>query len=316
MTENDATQTAPGVSILMVMKNGLKYMEPIWPVLSQQDYDGPVEYIYIDSGSTDGLIEFMRAQGVEPHCIPPEEFHHGRTRNLAASRAQYPFLAVLSQDAMPTDDQWLKNMVAPFTDPKVGAVYGRQIPPPEIGPLRARALNSEYPEESFVRDPETITELNPGLFRFSNANSAVRRDIWERFRWDEKLWLAEDQGLCRDIFMAGYKIVYAADAATIHGHERNLWGDFQWAFDNGVSLTRIGILGNPEIGGETGYGLRRLKDDFGYWVRERRFGLAALSVINAGTKWLAIQLGKREKHLPRWLAHRCSNLYQQLGREP
>ena len=113
-----ATHSAPRpVSILLVMKNERHNIERSFDTITGQDYDGPVEIVYIDSGSTDGTIEFMRQRGIEPHVIPPEEFHHGRTRNLAASMAKHDILVLLSGDAIPANDQWLKHLIAPFDDP-------------------------------------------------------------------------------------------------------------------------------------------------------------------------------------------------------
>lgn len=302
----------PSVSLLMLMKNERHHMESNWPLIAGQQFDGPVEYIYIDSGSTDGTLEFMAAQGVQAHCIPPSDFHHGRTRNLAASRATNDILVLLSGDARPRDAHWLANLVRPFEDPDVGAVYGRQMPPAGMHPVRAQALRSEYGEIRQVRSVGEGDPLNPGLFRFSNANAAVRRALWERFPWDESLLLAEDQGQCRDLLLAGYRVVYDPEAAVIHGHERTLWGEFQFAVDNGLSLTRVGILNNPQIGGEFRYGLQRMRQDVSFFLRRGEVHHAVRCIVVAVLKWLGVQFGKREARLPRWLLRRISGGYGKL----
>jgi len=294
------------VSIVLVMKNERRNIERILPVVESQKFDAPVEYIYVDSGSTDGTIEFMREHGVEATPIAPETFHHGRTRNMAASRAKHDIIVFLSGDAAPTGAHWLHNLVWHFDDPKVGAVYGRQIPPDGMGPMRRHALEHEYPAEGFVRDLATAPNIHPGLFRFSDANSAIRRELWHRFRYNETVVLAEDQGMCRDVLMAGYRVVYDPEAAVVHGHERTLWGEFQFAFENGISLTRMGILRNPEIGGELGYGLRRVRDDLQYFASNAHYGCAIRSLFINAAKWAGVQLGKRGDELPRTLVRRIS----------
>jgi len=302
----------PSVSILMVMKNERRNMERIFPKIAAQHYAGAVEYVYIDSGSTDGTVDFMRGHGVEAHCIPPNEFHHGRTRNLAASLAKHEVLVCLSGDAEPADEFWLEHLLAPFADTQVGAVYGRQTPPEGMGRLRARYLESEYPPERQVRVPGNAEKLHPGLFRFSNANAAVRRDLWERFRWNESILLAEDQGLCRDIFCAGYAVVYEPAAAVIHGHERGVWQDFKFAVDNGISLSRLGILNNPKIGGALRYGLSRMRSDLAYFLGEGRPDLACAAAFTFLVKFLGVQVGKREAKFPAWLMRNISEVHGKM----
>ena len=303
-----------GVSIVLVMKNERANLERSFDQIQGQDYDGPVEFVYVDSGSTDGTIDFMRERGVEAIAIPPEEFHHAVTRNLGARHATNEILVFLSGDAIPAGAQWLARLVAPFDDARVGAVYGRQTPPPGIGPLRAHALEHEYPPTGVVRDLEHEAHVHPGLFRFSNANSAVRRDVWERFPFDETVLLAEDQAMCYSVLTHGMKVVYEPAAAVEHGHERTLWEEFRFAFENGASLTRVGVLGNPDIGGEAGYGLRRVRDDLGFFLSKRRYGCALKCLAVNAVKWLGVQVGKRERRLPLWLTRRISPAVMQARR--
>lgn len=314
MIESSASGTgAPSVSILFVVKNERKNLERMFPTLRAQDYVGSVEYICVDSGSSDGTVDFMRGHGAVIREIPPAAFHHGRTRNLAASLATGEILVMLSGDAFPVSEQWLSKLAGPFADARVGAVYGKQTAPEGMGALRRQSLASEYSETRQVRDPALIDRYNPGHFRFSNANGAVRRTLWERFRWNEELLLAEDQGLCRDILMAGYQVIYEPKAEVIHGHERSLWGEFKFALDNGLSLSRIGILNNPEIGGELRYGLARVKTDLTHFAKRGRLDCVALSLISFAARYAGVQLGKRERRLPRWFLRRVSEVHEKMG---
>jgi len=297
-----------GVSILYLTKNGFPSVRESLLAVRDQDYQGPAEIICVDSGSTDRTVEFMRERGVELHSIPPSQFHHGRTRNFAASLAKHEVLVFLTQDAIPVSDQWLKNLVAPLEDPNVGGTYGRQIPLPDTSPVRARGLESLYPTVRQVKNLRQVHEVHVGLFRFSNANSAIRAEVWRRFKFSEATLMCEDQGMCRDILMNGMSVVYVPEAAVIHSHERSLWEEFKWAVDNGISLKRLGILGNPEIGGEFKYGMKKLKDDLQHFVSRRMYGCALKSLTVSGVKWLGVQLGKREDVLPLWITTRISSV--------
>ncbi len=305
------TPQAPlAVSILLLMKNELSNIRRGFEMLKKQDYDGPVQIIYIDSGSTDGTVEFMREQGIEPHIIPPVEFHHGRTRNLAASLADNEILVLLSGDAIPTDETWLRKLVSHFHDPKVGGVYGRQIATEAIGPLRTHGMEYTFSDQREVR------ELFPGMkgslhmVRFSNANSAIRVGLWRKFKFHENVIVAEDHWVCYNILKLGMKVVYEPEAAVYHCHERSVWGEFRFAVENAISLKRMGVFDDPTFGGEISYGMDRVKFDWNHFIQQRRYGLAIKSVIVSGAKCAGVQVGKREKTMPKWLLRKITPQYE------
>lgn len=297
---------APSVSILLLMKNELANMERSFPRLLSQDFDGEVEYVYIDSGSSDGTVEYMASHGVAAHAIAPTDFHHGRTRNLAASMAKNDILVFLSGDAIPTDMGWLRSLVAPFEDGAVAATYGRQIAPEGASALRTYAMEYEYPARRQERFLVPGKKPSMGMFRMSNANAAVRRSVWERFKFDETVVMSEDVGMCYNVLMNGMKVVYVPEAAVLHCHDRSLWYEFQKAFDSAISLKRMGVLGNPAIGSELRYGLHRMWSEALHWLKRRRPDLVVWSAVTSVTKWIGVQIGKRGDSLPRWLTSRIS----------
>lgn len=312
---NDAgTSPAPGppcsVSILLLMKNELQSIREGYERIRAQDYPGPVQIIYIDSGSTDGTVEFMREQGIEPHIIPPVQFHHGRTRNLAASLADNEILVLLSGDAIPTDNQWLSRLVAPFEDPKVGGVYGKQVARDGVGPLRVHGMQYTFSDEREIRQ---MLPGQPGslrMVRFSNANSAIRANLWERFKFHENVIVAEDHWICYNILKQGMKVIYEPQAAVYHCHERSVWGEFRFAVENAISLKRMGVFDDPALGSELSYGLDRVKYDWQYFTGRHEYGLAVKSFVISGAKCVGVQLGKRERAVPSCIMRRISHAYQ------
>lgn len=297
----------PSVSILLLMRDELANIQRSWPLLEAQDFRGEVEYVYVDSGSTDGTVAFMAERGVTAHAIPPESFHHGRTRNYAASLAKNEVLVYLSGDAIPTDERWLRKLVTPFEDPEMGGAYGKQVATEGTSPLRRYAMEYEYHDRPEIRDLATI-EGKPslGMFRMSNANAAVRREVWERFKYDETVIMSEDVGMCFNILTHGMKVAYVPEAAVWHVHDRDWWYEFQKAFDSAISIKRMGVLGNPVVGSEFRYGIRRVVDEWNYWLKQGRIGLAIKSVFISLAKWVAVQLGKRADSLPNWITKRIS----------
>lgn len=302
----------PSVSILLLVKNEYHNLIHNLDLIARQHYGGAVEIVCIDSGSTDGTLELLQQRGIPVHSIPPADFHHGRTRNYAASLANNEILVLLSGDARPVDDQWLAKLAAPFADPAVGAVYGKQIAPEGTGAVRTRGLEYLYPDtrEERVLPPGETGSLR--LVRFSNANSAVRTSVWRQYQFHERVLVAEDHWVCYNVLKAGMTVVYEPEAAVVHGHERSVWGEFQFAVDNAISLKRMGIFDDPQIGGEFRYGLDRIISDWKYFTGRRQYGKAVGSFIVSAVKWVGVQLGKREATLPTWFVRRISRGYDRL----
>ena len=305
-----AAPVSPPVSIVLLTRDGLPEVEHTLDMIARQDYAGPVEVVHIDSGSTDGTLDFTRHHGIATHNIDPAEFHHGRTRNLGASMAGHEIVVYLSQDAVPVDEHWIHHLVAPFSDPQVAAVHGRQIAPPGTGPLRTYAMEWTYGPHREARRMEDMPQLTIGSYRFSNANAAFRRGPICRIRFDETGPMCEDQAMCRALLHEGFTVVYEPAAAVYHTHERTFWEEFTWAVDNGVALRRIGLLGDPNLKGELRYGVRRVFDEFLHFLFRGRLLLAAGSVVLNIAKWVGVQLGKREDRLPRGLMRRISPIIQ------
>src|SRR5574337_394745 len=73
------------VSIILLTKNGQRYLEGVLGAVFAQQTEHGYEVIAIDSGSSDGTVELLRRYPVALRRIPPEQFNHGATRNLGAS---------------------------------------------------------------------------------------------------------------------------------------------------------------------------------------------------------------------------------------
>src|SRR4030042_1507003 len=140
----------PKASILIPTKNGEEYLEEVLDMVFKQKASFSFEVIIVDSGSKDKTLEIIRRfPQIKFFQIPPEEFNHGTTRNFLASKARGEYLVFITQDAVPTDENWLKNMMEPFEkDPEVAGVFGRQSPRKDCDPFPRKTLNEFM--DSFV----------------------------------------------------------------------------------------------------------------------------------------------------------------------
>ncbi len=248
---------APEISVILLTKNAGDGFGAVLDALFACRSIDRAEVVLIDSGSTDGTLETARSFPVSIHTIPPEEFGHGRTRNLGASLARGKVLVFLVQDAEPADEGFLDSLLGPLArDPQLAATYARQVPRPDASPVEAELVRHTYPPRPSVRrlegkgDRPTI-----GAVFFSNVASAIRRDLWRRFPFDETLIMSEDQEWAGRVLRAGHRIAYCPDAVVVHSHGYPLSKVLRRNFDSGHSL--VGIV-HDRPAGMVAYELRFL----------------------------------------------------------
>ncbi len=222
-------------SIVVLTKNAGGGWEKLLQRLLSQKLNGEYEVIVIDSGSTDGTLDKTRSYPVRLVQIPPEEFHHGRTRNLGAELARGETLAYITQDALPSRDDWLQKLVDNFADPSVAMVCGRQIPWEHTKPPERFFHMYNFPDFKVRITAHDADYYHDNLF-ISDVNSALKKDIWQKFRFSEKVIVAEDKELAARLLRAGWTLIYEPAAPVYHSHDLSLKDVFKRSFLFGIAL--------------------------------------------------------------------------------
>lgn len=173
-----------------------------------------LDVLVVDSGSTDGTVEIARRHGVRVVEIRSEAFDYSTALNLGIDQVAGDFVVSLSAHAIPTADDWLEEMIAPFDDPRVAAVASRQVPWPAAQWHEVHRLSNQFDDVGHVYTRENAEDLV-----FSNAASSIRRSVWEEFRFD--LPAAEDFHWAQRVVAAGWSIVYQSQAAVQHSHQES-----------------------------------------------------------------------------------------------
>jgi len=259
--------------------------------------------------------------------IPAEEFNHGTTRNLLASKAQGEYLVYICQDVIPVDENWLGNMIAPFEqDPEIAGIFGRQSPRKDCDPFQRKSLDEfmdSFGKELTVYqlksdDKQKEFEENKHVFSFfSSANSAIRKSVWEKIPYRHVVALGEDQFWAKDILLAGYKKAYQPSANAYHSHNFGVWGQFKRWFDefyhHRIVQNYIGVSSPYKI---FPLALRLWFNDVKYIRRRKEYNLLQkiywiiwIFFMDLA-RFLSEYLGARYDKLPGWLQRRFSMQYQ------
>ncbi len=209
-------------SIVIRTLNEAQHLDDLMQMIAGQKTDGlEVETVLVDSGSIDDTVTIAEAHGARVTTISKAEFSFGRSLNRGCDFATGDFLVFVSGHCVPVNAHWLQRLCQPLIHGTADYTYGRQIGDDTSNYSERRIFAKYFPDTSQV--PQE------GFF-CNNANSAITRTVWERFRFDEELTGLEDMELAKRMVQAGYKIGYVANAPVFHHHQEN-WRQVRRRFE-------------------------------------------------------------------------------------
>ena len=198
----------PKISIIIRTKNEERWILKCLDQIKKQtlkDY----EIILVDNNSSDKTVEKATLAGVKKVFII-KEFLPGKALNLGIENSLGQYIVCLSAHCIPTNENWLKNLYKNFElEKNVAGVYGRQEP-------------MEFSKDSDKRDLFLIFGLDKKIQLkdsfFHNANSMIKKSVWKKIKFDNKISNIEDRLWGEKIIQFGYKIVYEPSASVFHHH--------------------------------------------------------------------------------------------------
>ncbi len=199
----------PETSIIIRAFNEQNHLPDLLEAIDTQTYHD-YEVIVVDSGSFDRTPEIAQQNGAQLVRIESRDFTFGYSLNVGIRSSIGRYIAIVSAHTKPVDCNWLACLIDPLRADDTALVYGRQLGAP----------NSKYSE---IRDFERtfgirrISLKSPNFFA-NNANSAIRKDLWEQYPFDETLPGLEDIEWAKYWMEKGYHVVYEPKAAIFHIH--------------------------------------------------------------------------------------------------
>lgn len=273
-----------------------------WPevVESLRNQTYPVaQAVIIDSGSTDGTLDILDTGIFEIIHMDKKDFDHGGTRHMAVE--EFPdadMYVFLTQDAILANDRAIENMVRAFQDnPKLGMVYGRQLPHRGARELESHARLFNYPEVTQFRSLKDADVYGIKTISCSNSFAAYRRAAYhEAGGFPSGTILGEDVIIAGKMLLKGWHKAYLADAQVYHSHDYTLGEEFRRYFDIGVfHATNPWIF--EHFGRAESEGLKYLKSEMRYLYKHNAMVLPK-SISSIFAKWLGYKLGLLHLRLP------------------
>jgi rhamnosyltransferase len=176
-----------------------------------------VEIILVDSGSTDNTVSIAESFGAKIVHIQPREFTFGRSLNFGVKAATRELIVIASAHVYPVYPDWLETLLHPFEDSNVALSYGKQRGPDFAKFSEQQIFHQWYPDESNLKQFTAFC---------NNANSAIRKSLWEKNPYDQEITGLEDLAWAKWAKESGYDIAYVAEAEIVHVHNETPRGVF------------------------------------------------------------------------------------------
>ncbi len=242
---------------------------------------------------------------VEIVHISRKEFDHGGTRHWASTLTSGEILIYMTMDAVPADNDLIKNLVGAFADPLVVCAYARQLPAKDAGVLERYTRQFNYGEKDLIKEQKDTDRLGIKTYFCSNVCAAYRRDIYEKLGgFPRKTIFNEDMIYAARAVKAGYRIAYRSGARVIHSHNYSGAQQLKRNFDLGVSQAQYAeIFAGVKSESE---GMKLVKSEAKWLIRSHEAGALPALVYQSACKLIGYRLGKRYAVLPDWLVRRLS----------
>lgn len=298
ITRDSGTIDPSDLAIVIPTLNPGKYADALVIALQQQGVDFS-KVIIVDSQSDDGSMEIFRAAGCVIKQIAREKFDHGGTRNIGLQLAdQSKVVLFLTQDALPSGADMLRHLLLPFEDPNVALVCGRQLARDGAGGIEAHARQFNYPDKSAERAMPAARALGIKAIFNSNSFAAYRRSALVSVgSFPTQVIMGEDQAAAAGLLLAGWSIVYKAEACVTHSHGYSVMQEFNRYFDIGVFHEQQHELFAP-FGTAGSEGFRYVESELRYLLRTAPLKIPE-AIIRTVAKLVGYKLGSRHKVLPK-----------------
>ena len=209
------------VDIICPLFNAEKYLENLHHNILQQKNVNIKNIYYVLTESEDNTEEILKKNKFNYKKISKTEFSHSLVREEMAFNSNADIVVFITQDIIPKNENWLYYLTKDISE-EIVACYSKQIS--KTNGIEKYTREKNYPNESFVVSKKDLEKLGLKTFFFSDASSAIKREIFLKLNgYDQKdLPISEDMYIAYKIIMNNFKIKYCSESIIIHSHNYKL----------------------------------------------------------------------------------------------
>jgi GT2 family glycosyltransferase len=193
------------------------------------------EIVIVDNFSSKRRLEEMRAllssakkklfgENIFVKLVPitNDDFSHPYSTNLGVSVANTDLVCIMNGHSLPCSDNWLEKGVAHFKSPEVAGVGGY---------FTAHEDGTVWEKLSYDWGWKRCNEVTKAYAKdnhFSTVNCILKKSLWEKYPFDEKLpdeipqarkFGGEDYDWAQEMQARGYRIIVDPKFSVSHSHK-------------------------------------------------------------------------------------------------
>ena len=195
------------ISIIIRTKNEERWINHCLSMIQKQKYSN-YEVILVDNMSSDNTIKIAQRYDFVK-VIKIKNFLPGLAINDGIKESTGEYIIILSAHCVPVNKSWITNLLKNFEDESIAGVYGRQFPVSFTDPIDKRDLLITFGEDRRIQIKD---------YFFHNANSMIKKSVWETYPFDEEVTNIEDRVWGKKVIDSGFKLIYEPQAPVYHYH--------------------------------------------------------------------------------------------------
>jgi rhamnosyltransferase len=195
-------------SIIIRTKNEERWVVPCLKAVYAQTYKN-FEVVIVDNESSDKTVEKTKIfKGIK--YVNIKDYLPGKSLNAGIQASSGDYIVCLSAHCIPVNNLWLEGLVTMLEeDDNYAGVYGRQEPMSFSSPGDKRDLLLVFGLDKKIQMKDSF---------FHNANSILRRELWEIVPFDNQTTNIEDRLWAAEMLNLEFKLAYNPDASVYHYH--------------------------------------------------------------------------------------------------
>ena len=277
------------ISIIVPIYNGEIYIKKLVEKLKEQKGNFSIELIALVSFSKDKSLEISKE--LFDKVLEVKKFNHTKTRHEGALIAEGDILVFITQDILPYDNNWLKELVNPLNE-NIIASFSKQIAYEEHSEIEKIIRRFNYPDENRICNKQNEKVNGRKNIFYSDASSAIlKTEFFKLGGYDFLTPTSEDVYLASKIIESGKSFIYTAKSKIWHSHQLSLKdsykryrdiGKFEKLFEKEIDFSKTENEGKKLLM----YLIKEL-------IKKRKIKESLYIPFDIGVRWLGYKVGKK-----------------------